>query len=113
LDCDFSCPILKIIIELSLSKFKNQEIMMINKVKLRIYSQLHRNPTNYVKNNALRICDATLEIDYLSSQKKCAVKIIRKWIEDVKDPWQWNGIPRINETKIILEYLTVLYSVLD
>jgi hypothetical protein len=85
--------------------------MRVNEVKLRIECQL-KNQTNYVKNNTVRICNDALKIDYLNLKKIHLIKSLKKEIEGIKDPWQWNGIPSRKETELILEYLIALKIVL-
>ena len=86
--------------------------MRVNEVKLSIECQL-KNQTNYVKNNAIRICNDALKINYLNMEKISLVKILKKEIEEIRNPWQWNGIPSRKETELMLECLIALKIVLE
>ena len=86
--------------------------MKVNEVTLRINGQL-RNQTNYIKNNAIRICNDALKVDYLSLEKVNLIKSLKKEIEETRDPWQWNGIPSRKETELILKNLIALKTVLE
>jgi hypothetical protein len=86
--------------------------MNVNEVKSSIDCLL-KNQTNYVKNNAIRICNDALKIDYLSLEKIYLIKCLKKVIEEIVDPWQRNGIPNRKETELILECLIVLQIVLE
>lgn len=86
--------------------------MRVNEVKFSIECQL-KNQTNYLKNNAIRICNNALNIDYLSLEKINLIKSLKKEIEETNDPWQWNGIPSKKETELILEDLIALKIVLE
>jgi hypothetical protein len=86
--------------------------MTVNRVKLSIECQL-KNQTNYVKNNSIRICNDALKIDYLCVEKIHVIKSLKKGIEEIEDPWQWNGIPSRKETELILEHMIALKIVLE
>jgi hypothetical protein len=86
--------------------------MKVTEVILCIDGQL-KNQTNYIKNNAIRICNDALKINYLSLEKTNLIKSLKKEIEETCDPWQWNGIPSRKETELILENLITLKTVLN
>lgn len=78
--------------------------MTKSELNLRIESQI-KFRGNYIKNNALNLCNEALKIYKYFPDTIKEINEIKKAIEEVKEPWQSSGIPSRKETNEIILYL--------